>query len=283
MSVRVAFRIIEAKRIKFFHPMSTTTTESSPERQRTSSAKRLAALCSTLRNSKGSNLFSILPMVLGLDAQSNPHRNSLQAFALVEVMLEDVEREIKNCNLAQDELVFFNPILPEVSTAFSPYSCTRPWNEGRDKFTDALGVKLTSLDLMFGRHFIESELESRDFEELLGAIGSALDSLQELELPERLRDFIAAQLLRIKHAIEQYQFRGIFGVEEAIAAYCGGLVDVSQQVKSGTTPEPSPSTWDRFMDVLTISNGVVTLATNVHKVWPDIARLAHGTIHLLSQ
>ncbi len=88
------------------------------------------------------------------------------------------------------------------------------------------------------------------------SVNIALAALSESELPNEVKDFIASQLLNVKTAIAQYKYRGVRGLQEALAAYCGSIALSAETVDERITP----ATQSKLKRAIETGNSLVTLS-----------------------
>jgi len=77
---------------------------------------------------------------------------------------------------------------------------------------------------------------------------------------------MCSQLLRVKSAIDQYRFRGIEGVTEAVTCFVGIMAIAEPQITAAMSKESRLS----LKQVLDCSQSVITLAHGAAWVWPHV-------------
>jgi len=240
------------------------------------SAKRLHDLLTTLSRTDGPNLYTVLPTALGFNPINSP-RAVMRAYGVVERMFAEVEREVMASLMEAEEKVFYLQSLLGLTAAISPSNSVALWNDIRRQITPGDLTKLASADMTIRRYVAEQNLDEKQFEELLSSVEQALNALGELDLPNPLGDFLISQLVNIKIAVEQYRYRGIQGVQEALAGYMGGLAMVSPTLPERVSTEYK----SKLLSVVTSGNAIITLARGAAWIWPHAVTLGHQALQLL--
>lgn len=253
--------------------MSEADQQSTPsQRTDTSSAKRLHAFLSKLRTTNGSTLFEVLPTVLASSVTSHVrdvHWATIQALALVSKMISDVEQEVCNSPMTGEDAAFYLQFLPGVCSALSPVTAGQQWIEIRKKITDVDLTRIEHLDRVLRMYGTEREIETEEIEKAIAAVNAALDALENSSLARHVVDLISFHLLAVRISLEQYRFRGIVGVQEALAGYCGSVAMYSRTVEESADNK----TKTKLMDVLNIGNSLVTMARGAAWAWPHLVAL----------
>lgn len=260
--------------LRFNMQMSNSESNPGPSRNKTNAARRLHVLLLDLRSREEATLFNILPAVLGVMRDEHDSydgsRQAMRAFGFLDSMVVDVRREVLQANLEVDDPPFYLRCLPAIYKALSPATCTQAWKEVRKSaITDLDLSDLEHVDRILRRSVSEEQLETTEFGPLLSSIDQALAALKESPLPEPSKDFLLSRLLEIKNAVEQYKFRGMRGIQEAAAAYCGSLAINETIVESKVSPENRA----KLFEVLSRTNVLVSIARTAYGVWPHVAPL----------
>jgi hypothetical protein len=250
------------------------------QRDKVNSAKRLHDTLLRIRSTEGVNLFAVLPAALDITKTLNivdPPQMAIEAFALMGAMLADVRREIEQSSMSSEDQDFYHQSFPGIYSALSPGYCIQAWSEGRKKFRDVNLTSLTHLDRVLRHHVREQKVEEADFKTLLTAVEQALGVLKSSQLPDQLADFIKHQLLRVQHAVNQYKYRGMPGVQEALAGYMGAL-GMAQPAINEKLDEHGKA---NLIEVLKTGNALITLAHGATWAWPHIVSLVESAAKLL--
>ena len=236
-------------------------------RQRTSTALRLHLLLRKLKTSDGQVLYRVLPKVLGVVA--TPEEIELgwpfaESTALIGKMLVDFGVEIDGTKMTVDEKTYHLQCRPAVTAALAPVRLSVPWQQVRDGIGEALISNLLSADVALRRYVTEQMLVQGDLQDLRASIQAALESLSASALPEELKAFISLHLVRIRTALDEYEFRGLPGLQDALAGYLGSIGASHELItQHATDPEKH-----KLADVLAVANSTVTLAHGMAWAWP---------------
>ena len=258
--------------------------ETTTEPTYTTSAKRLFAVLTAMKSTPGNYFYTVVPLVLqvapssaiGLTADT---WRAIRAERLAAVMIEDFVREVKDSHLPQSQQDMSLVCLAGVVEAFSPLVMGTDINSARAKIRDIDLVQLQFVDVLLRDRIAEKEMTANDLADLTAAVELALSALNESSLPHALRDFITAQLLSIRIAIQQYQFRGMRGVEEALAGYMGSYAAGRVEESSEITDEEKLT----LKSVLEKGQTIVNLARGAHWALPHLLALAHHVTKLRGQ
>jgi hypothetical protein len=247
----------------------------------TNSASRLYDFLVKLKSTDGNSLQEILPKLLHIQEITNSHFRdpiweAMQSITVVEKLISEVEQEICNC-IADDEIGFYLKFIPGVCNALSPSTFGHPWNQIRSKITEVDLTRIEHLDRFLRPHITEEKIESRELNEVLTSVNSALDALDNSELPRSICDIIAFHLLAVRLAVEQYELFGINGIQKALAGYIGGLA-MYQPVLQDQVDDAGKA---RLMDVVSNGNKIITLAKGASWAWPKLIELLQHVKALL--
>ena len=114
------------------------------------------------------------------------------------------------------------------------------------------------------RSITEGMLSVADLRNLRSAVLDALESLKESSLPTDLKAFVSMHLVRIRTALDEYEYRGLVGLQEALAGYLGSLGLTSEQINThADAPQKR-----KLSEVLSAANATITLAHGLAPLWP---------------
>lgn len=238
-------------------------------RKRTNSANRILTLLTTLKAATGVNGYRVFPNAMKLKA--SPELVELgwpfsECMAVISKMLADFEREVSASGLSDEEKLYHMECYPLVITAIAPVRMQVAWEQTKVAISDTIVTKLQGADIALRRSVTEQMLVETDLKELRATIREALDSLKESALPQELKNFIATQLIRVGTSLDEYDYRGLAGLQDALAGYLGSLAATKDQITEHTTiPQKR-----KLFDVLTVANGVMTLAHSIALEWPEL-------------
>jgi len=213
----------------------------------------------------GANLFEVLPVGLNIKGSESFIR-SIQSYGIVSEMIQDFEREITNSNMTSEEKALYLKCLPGICRALSPHNSIKGWEQTKAEITATDLLTLEHAEVILRRYIDEIELEASLFGEFYQAIDDALEILNEAGLPIELKDFIASQLLRVKQAVDQYKYRGMNGVHEALASYLGSLDMSAANIEKNVSAEGKT----KLRNVLTMANSLFAAAHDVAWAWSHV-------------
>lgn len=212
-----------------------------------------------------------LATLFGFDKQHPPGAwEAIQSQAVVCQMITDYRRELASAPLDDDERKLYSRCLDGMTGALAPF------NMGSDKgavlnLMSAVDLNdLEHADSVLRKFVQETELAKSELAVFKATIEKALLVLQQCELPEKMKDFIAAQLLKVQHAVEQCRFRGMAGIEETLAAYSGSLLMAREEFARLPSEQ-----MHKLMQVLEAGQKVVNLAKGTASLWPLLVQGAH--------
>jgi hypothetical protein len=207
----------------------------------------------------------------------DPNWASIQAFTLFGLMISDFEREIAQSRIEPEDQVFYQQCLPGLCAAMSPLICHQPWKDNRLKITEVDITRLDNVDRLLRRYVDERELKIEEFGKLIASIEEALACVSDSELPNQLKDFIASQLISVRNAVDQYKYRGMVGIQQALSGYLGALGSATAAIEKSVNKEGKT----KFMEVLQAGNALVTLAHGAAWAWPHIVLFGQAAAQLL--
>lgn len=251
--------------------MPDETTSSNPIPGRQTSAKRLLVLFDQIRNTSGPNLIVCLSKLFGFGTKTAPPGawEAIQCQRIVGEMIENYQTELAGANLDDDEQILYGRCLLGITRALAPFNMALQKNEALGQVSPIDLNDLEHADRIFRKSVRESEISKNDLSTFVATIQQALTVLQSCDLPEHIKAFMIDQLLHLKQAVEQYQYRGVRGIEEALASYCGSLYMTRGEV---ATRLPKDEV-QLFASILDKGQKLVNLANSAVSLWPQ---LTHG-------
>lgn len=231
-----------------------------------------------LQQHDAATFWESVPAVLGLKSGDSGEQawEAIQSQRVIADMIDDVRREVSEAPFNDQQRAFYLRDLTGLANALSPTHLGLPAAQAKQRITDVLKSRLEYLHMHLVGHVQETELSDDDVAPLLKAVQEALAVISQSELPEKLKDFVCKHLLNIKAAIEQYRFRGMVGVEEALAAYYGSLGIAHSAIDKGIDGNKKL----KLTKVLETGKTLIDLAHSSSWIWPhalsagqEIARL----------
>lgn len=209
---------------------------------------------------------SVLSQVIDPPDKSTPAWEAIQSQRLVADVLDDFRRELNDADITPEERDVYMRCLTGITAALSPANIVHAAPQAKLAITDVDLNSLEHIDVRLGASISELELDNDDFADLIKAVESALEAVKDSDLPKELKDFMCSQLLRVKSAIDQYRFRGIEGVTEAVAGFVGVMAIAEPQITAAMSKESRLS----LKQVLDCSQSVIALAHGAAWVWPHL-------------
>ena len=246
----------------------------------TTSAKRLHTLLMQLYNWPGTNLSDGLVQFLKTSELDAPTGwPEVRCQQIVAEMIESLRDELSRAHFDADEMKLYGSSLEPICKALTPARLWRPVAETWQIITPVVLNNLEHTDLILRKQVQETELAEANFETLLLAIKDAQTALFESSLPSELKRFLLGLLIKVQLAVTEYKFRGVEGVEEALAGFYGGLGMGRTQIAEHLD-EPQKS---KLASVLERGQQIVTLAHNVASFWPQLEAGAHNVQKFLDR
>ena len=222
-----------------------------------------------LKRTQGVNAYRVIPQVLGIAATPDmvelgwPY---IAGVALIDKMA-DFSTEITRGTLSEEEQSYHSQCGPMVRNALAPVRMSQPWEQARATLNELLVSRLEGANVALKRSVREEMLQEADSQELRASISAALSTLFESTLSPDLKDFVMTHLLRINGALDQYHYRGVAGLREAVAGYLGSLSAGREEIQRHI-PDTQKAT---LTDVLAKANKAIALAKGVAWAWPLLA------------
>ncbi len=249
----------------------------------TTAANRILQLLLAIRK-KEEAFYTLIPSLLEVPppagvTNSSGSWNAIRAQKLIAEMLDDYVRELADARLPETQQAMSLRCLVGVVEALSPANMNQQRTTSLQRIRDIDLVQLEFVDVLLREHVAEKELTTSDLSDLLQAVRKALGVLETLQLPLVLRDFCSSQLLGIETAIQQYKFRGMRGIEEALVAYMGSYDAGRLEASASVAPESKTT----LKEVFEVGQTLVNLARGVAWLYPHAVHAAHEIPKLLGQ
>ena len=196
-----------------------------------------------------------------------------EAAKLINKMFDDYAIELHRIDLDHDERMYLFEARNEIRGAIAPVRQTQTWTQMRDLIKEGSLSKLKSASFAIRRFKPEEMLASSDLRELNDAIKRAVIAVLDSSLPPDLNAYLFGCLVRMSQAIDNYEYRGLIGLQDSFATYIGA---VGTNVK--TLEKEDPGLRQSLIEVATVANTVLSLATGVVGAWPH---LISGVDHLI--
>lgn len=256
--------------------MSAVTDAENPamRRHRTNAAKRLHDCLVKLKGATGNAAaYVTIPATLGITEGEDMRQlgwDCVAALSLVHKMLEDFTLEVDSSQLTNEERDYYLDCKRGVAGALSLVRITHPWDQYKIGIQDTLIVHLRSADVMLRRSVMEEMLAQADLSALREVIAEALSTVKNSNLPPELTSTIALHLIHIRTALDQYEYRGLLGLQEALVGYYG-TIESNQQIITVSAPEAKSD----LAKVLTTANSAIALAKGTEWVWHHVIAAGH--------
>lgn len=227
-----------------------------------------------------------LPLALNLSPDERLDSKSwelMRSIKMVTEMVADLRQEVDSTDLVDEDKQFYLRDLPNVTNIFAPGSLVRGWNDVIAAVTPQMIANFEHLDRVLNRRSQERDLSADDFGPFLAEIDGALIELGQLEIDVSLKELIASQLREIKLAIDEYRFRGVKGLQPAVAGYIGSLALAHAELAQATTTPEGKIRLKALLDVCKTGADLLNTAKGVAWVWPHLVQGAQVLQHLLAQ
>ena len=155
----------------------------------------------------------------------------------LDLLLQEVEREIKTVDHGYHEA--FTEAAGRIRQALAQPSLQMQWLEfaGRFRSEDLTALQFVSMRLE--QKGAETLISKEDLDNLFIEVSELLEMITNAEISFELKIFLLDGVRKLQDAIIGYKYRGIRGIEEAVAEIVGqGLLHPEIQPEQGEKPEP---------------------------------------------
>lgn len=177
--------------------------------------------------------------------------------ALIELTAK-AKNEIQGLDVVSTSLIL-EP-LDQVERALSRTNLEASWESFKGFLDDRTMYGLRLCADMTARRTPVRPIDHKEIEALLKAVETLQDELLDAQLPADLKEYLSAELTKIREALILYRIRGTAGLEEILRRIAGGLLFEGSRLKQVASDAPAQDYLHRFRGILSSLASMVSIA-----------------------
>lgn len=190
--------------------------------------------------------------------------------ALIELTAK-AKNEIQDLDGVNTSLML-EPIA-RVEAALSRTNLEAGWESFRGFLDDKTMYGLQLCADMTARRTVVRPIDHKEIEALLEVVETLQGELLEAQLPADLKEYLSAELAKIREALILYRIRGTEGLEEILKRIAGGLLFESSRFEQAASDTLAQKYLRRFSGVVISLEKMVSIAKGMKElVAPVIAK-----------
>lgn len=163
--------------------------------------------------------------------------------------------------------------LDQVERALSRTNLEASWESFKAFLDDTTMYGLQLCADMTVRRTTARPIDQKEIEALLKAVETLQGELLDAQLPADLKEYLSAELTKIREALILYRIRGTAGLEDVLRRIAGGLLLERSRFEQVASEAPVQSYLHRFRDVLNSLATMVSVAKGLKElIAPMIAK-----------
>lgn len=189
-------------------------------------------------------------------------------------MLTAVAALIELATKAKDEIRSLDGVdtslmlepLGQVITALSRTNLEATWDSFRNFLDDKTMYGLRLCADMTGRRTPVRPIDHKEIEALLQTVETLQGELLDSQLPADLKEYLSAELTKIREALILYRIRGTAGLEDVLRRIAGGWLFERSRFERVASEAPVQSYMHRFRDILNSLASMVSVAKGLKEL-----------------
>lgn len=189
---------------------------------------------------------------------------SLTAVAALIELTAKAENEIQCLDDVNTSLLL-EPV-GQVEAALARTNLEAGWDSFRGFLDDKTMWGLQFCADMTARRTAVRPIDHKEIEALLKAVETLQGELLDAQLPADLKEYLSAELAKIREALILYRIRGTAGLEEILRRIAGGLLFEGSRLKQVASDAPAQDYLHRFGGVLSSLEMMVSIAKGLKEL-----------------
>ncbi|MBI2882536.1 MAG: hypothetical protein HYY11_01285 [Candidatus Methylomirabilis oxyfera] len=171
-----------------------------------------------------------------------------------------------------DTSLMLQPIA-QVEAALSRTNLEANWDNFKSSLDDKTMYGLRLCADMTARRSAVRSIDHKEIETLLEAVETLQGELLEAQLPADLKEYLSAELAKIREALILYRIRGTAGLENVLRRIAGGWLYEGSQLKQVASDTLAQNYLHRFSRIVISLEKMVSIAKGLKElVAPVIAK-----------
>ena len=149
--------------------------------------------------------------------------------------------------------------VPQVNKIFGDIYLRSPWDNFINQFTPEIMLGIDHCSEMLSRELPEKNVVPEDLESLSSKIDDLIKEVRDSEIDNSLKEFALNHLLKIIHAIKEYQILGITVLEQEFRDVIGSLninLHLFEEIQSTSWSKKFWEIFGRLAIIISISGAV---------------------------